>query len=232
MHAKAAAAEAPLVAACDWTQSPADWMAFGVPVMLGSAFPPAEPEETRLGAQHALVRAIDAAIAAMPAPVQAEISQLLDLLIFPPTRRLLVGLREEWARAEQDDIRGFLYRWRESRFQLLRAADANKAGDTDILIVSQADASLMNLFGLQDIAERLSGTFDGIGPDSEFHGKVSGWDSTPGDDWDGVFMRQQIGCQAPCCKSGPVTATTGAARADAEPGVDARLRCYIFRSTR
>ena len=33
------------------------------PVMLGSAFPPAEPEETRLGAQHALVRAIDAAIA-------------------------------------------------------------------------------------------------------------------------------------------------------------------------
>ena len=91
------------------------------PVMLGSAFPPAEPEETRLGAQHALVRAIDAAIAAMPAPVQAEISQLLDLLIFPPTRRLLVGLREEWARAEQDDIRGFLYRWRESRFQLLRA---------------------------------------------------------------------------------------------------------------
>lgn len=39
------------------------------PVMLGSAFPPAEPEETRLGAQHALVRAIDAAIAAMPAPV-------------------------------------------------------------------------------------------------------------------------------------------------------------------
>lgn len=91
------------------------------PVMLGSAFPPAEPEETRLGAQHALVRAIDAAIAAMPTPVQAEISQLLDLLIFPPTRRLLVGLREEWARADQDDIRGFLYRWRESRFQLLRA---------------------------------------------------------------------------------------------------------------
>lgn len=70
------------------------------PVMLGLAFPPAEPEETRLGAQHALVRAIDAAIAAMPTPVQAEISQLLDLLIFPPTRRLLVGLREEWARAE------------------------------------------------------------------------------------------------------------------------------------
>ena len=38
----------------------------------------------------------------------------LDLLIFPPTRRLLVGLRE-WAR-EQDDIRGFLYRWREAAF--------------------------------------------------------------------------------------------------------------------
>lgn len=27
---------------------------------------------------------------------------------------------------------------------------------------------------------RLSGTFDGIGPDSEFHGKVSGWDFTSG----------------------------------------------------
>jgi hypothetical protein len=50
-------------------------------------------------------------------------------------------------------------------------------------------------------------------------GKVSGWDSTPGDVWDGVFMSQQIRCQAPCCKPGAVAATTGAARAGAEPGI-------------
>jgi len=69
----------------------------------------------------ALVRAIDALRLTIERGETFALVGELDLLIFPPTRRLLVGLREEWARAEQDDIRGFLYRWRESRFQLLRA---------------------------------------------------------------------------------------------------------------
>lgn len=91
------------------------------PAMLGPVLPPEDVEDARLAALHALLKAIDQAIAALPVPVQAEVNQLLDLLVFPLTRRWLAGIRGEWTRASEAEITDFLYGWRTSRFQLLRA---------------------------------------------------------------------------------------------------------------
>jgi hypothetical protein len=53
---------------------------------------------------------------------QQQVHQLLDLMTFPPTRRLVAGVQHDWAqRASPDDVNSFLNKWRDSRFSLLRA---------------------------------------------------------------------------------------------------------------
>lgn len=49
-----------------------------------------------------------------------QIHQLFDLLGMPFTRYAVAGLHEDWDKASPADIEGFLLRWRESRFQMLR----------------------------------------------------------------------------------------------------------------
>jgi len=54
--------------------------------------------------------------------VQAEVGQLLALLRFLPTRLALAGIASPLDEAPAADIAAFLDRWRESRFDLLRAS--------------------------------------------------------------------------------------------------------------
>ncbi|HVK54900.1 MAG TPA: hypothetical protein VM532_07710 [Burkholderiales bacterium] len=69
-----------------------------------------------------VLRGLDVAISGFLPGVQKEVRQLLDLLTFPPTRRLVAGVRSSWADAKHEDIEGFLNRWANSRFDLLQVA--------------------------------------------------------------------------------------------------------------
>ncbi len=63
---------------------------------------------------------IDAACSALVAHQQSELRKLLDLLAVGLLRRLLTGVGD-WHEASQQDIEGFLARWRSSRFATLTA---------------------------------------------------------------------------------------------------------------
>lgn len=51
-----------------------------------------------------------------------QIHQLFDLLSMPLTRYTVVRLSSPWESASVEEIQGFLTRWSQSRFQLLRGA--------------------------------------------------------------------------------------------------------------
>jgi hypothetical protein len=65
---------------------------------------------------------VDTAIAGLPPTVQSEVRDLLGLLTFPVTRRIVAGVLKPWLEAAPDDIAAFLERWRTSSFALLRTA--------------------------------------------------------------------------------------------------------------
>lgn len=70
----------------------------------------------------AVVASIDRALAGLPPHLQREVRQLFALLGLAPVRRFLCGVRDPWPRARQEEVAGFLQRWRTSRFALQQQA--------------------------------------------------------------------------------------------------------------
>jgi hypothetical protein len=68
-----------------------------------------------------VVDAFDRAVSGLAPAIRDEIGQLLGLLRFGPSRVAFTGLWAPLPEAPAADIAAFLSRWRESRFDLLRA---------------------------------------------------------------------------------------------------------------
>lgn len=90
-----------------------------VPVVLAGAIPAQGAE--RAAAVREVVEAFDRAVSGLAPAVRAEIDELLGVLRFAPSRYLLTGIGSPLAEAGDARIAQFLSRWRESRFDLLRA---------------------------------------------------------------------------------------------------------------
>lgn len=88
-------------------------------VVLDGALP-TEPA-MRAGAVSEVVDAFDRAISGLAPAVRDEIGQLLGTLRLRPTRWALAGLWDPVEESSAAGIAAFLMRWRESRFDLLRA---------------------------------------------------------------------------------------------------------------
>lgn len=91
-----------------------------VPVLLADALP--TESRARADAIAQTVTAVDIAVAGLPPAAQAELAQLFALLALPPARVALAGVGAPWAQASAADIRGFLDRFRDSSWTLLRSA--------------------------------------------------------------------------------------------------------------
>lgn len=90
------------------------------PVVLAGAIPARGAErDTAIGE---VVEAFDRAVSGLAPAVRAEIDDLLGLLRFAPSRYLLTGIGVPLEEAGEARIARFLSRWRESRFDLVRAA--------------------------------------------------------------------------------------------------------------
>lgn len=90
-----------------------------VPAVLAGTLPAQEPE--RAAAIREVVEAFDRAVSGLSPAVQREIEELLHLLRYAPTRIAFAGLYSSWEDASVEDVSRFLAKWRESRFDLLRA---------------------------------------------------------------------------------------------------------------
>jgi hypothetical protein len=90
-----------------------------VPVLLAGALPAGAARERAI---EDVVRGVDFAIAYFSPAVRGEIRQLFSLLRNPISRALLAGVWGGWAEASDTEVRAFLDRWRQSRFDLLRSA--------------------------------------------------------------------------------------------------------------
>ncbi len=90
------------------------------PVMLAGALPAGGAARQRAEAE--VVEGVDRAISGLAPATQAELRQLFDLLGLGIARVLVAGLWPSWDEAGAEDIAGFLGRWKESRFDLLRSA--------------------------------------------------------------------------------------------------------------
>jgi hypothetical protein len=91
--------------------------AIAAAVLAGSL--PAEPG-ARQAAIDETVAAFDRTVAGLPPAIQAEVAQLLSLLGWGITRRLVAGLAKPWAEASEADVKAFLNNWRQSRFATLQ----------------------------------------------------------------------------------------------------------------
>lgn len=69
-----------------------------------------------------VVDSIDAIMRNLPAPIQAELRDLLDLLGLAPARLLLAGFWSDWHEVPPADVDAALDGWRDSRLALLRSA--------------------------------------------------------------------------------------------------------------
>ena len=74
----------------------------------------------RVVAINEVVEAFDRTVAGLPPAVQKEVEELLSLLTFSVTRRLIAGVPTPWDVATEEDVSNFLNRWRQSRFALLQ----------------------------------------------------------------------------------------------------------------
>lgn len=90
-----------------------------VPAVLAGALPPSGPE--RAVAIRETVESFDRAVSGLSPAVQREIDDLLGLLRYAPTRIAFTGVWSGWEGASEESVAAFLARWRESRFDLLRA---------------------------------------------------------------------------------------------------------------
>lgn len=91
-----------------------------VPVMLAGALP--QESAAREQAIGDVLEGIDRTLEFEPPTVREEIHELLGLLTLGATRALLAGIWGPWESASEAQIYGFLARWRDSRFALLRSA--------------------------------------------------------------------------------------------------------------
>ncbi len=82
---------------------------------------PAAPAQRDAALDAHLLR-LEAAIAAFPAPTQAELSQLLALLSTPPGRMALAGLSPDWAEADVPQLQAALQGMRMSTLALKQQA--------------------------------------------------------------------------------------------------------------
>jgi hypothetical protein len=94
-------------------------MAAIIPVLLEGALPTGADLPT---ARAETLVAVEQAIAGLPPATRDELGELFSLLAFAPTRCLVAGIWSPWSEASTDAIEGFLARWRDSRFALLRSA--------------------------------------------------------------------------------------------------------------
>ena len=90
-----------------------------VPAVLAGALP--TQGEARATAIREVVEAFDRAVSGLSPAIQKEIDALLSLLRYAPTRIALAGVWPSWESASVASVDAFLARWRESRFDLLRA---------------------------------------------------------------------------------------------------------------
>lgn len=79
------------------------------------------PEGERIHAITTIVQGVDIAIQGLPDFLQAEVSQLLTILRFPPTRCLIAGVWKSWDEAPSDVVEDFLEKWHYSSFGMLRS---------------------------------------------------------------------------------------------------------------
>ena len=91
-----------------------------VPAVLAGALPQAPAE--RADALRETKAAVVDAIGALPPAAQHELAQLFALLAFAPARLALARVNEPWTSATPEAIAAFLDRWRDSRWQMQRAA--------------------------------------------------------------------------------------------------------------
>lgn len=90
-----------------------------VPAVLDGTLP--EPGAERDEAVREVVEAFDRAISGLSPAVQKEMDDLFSLLRYAPTRIVFTGVNASWEDASLESVSRFLARWRESRFDLLRA---------------------------------------------------------------------------------------------------------------
>lgn len=89
-----------------------------MPVVLEGAFPTDDSREKVLNDS---LQLLDSLLVGSSNAGQQQVRQLFDLMTFAPTRRLVVGLEQDWAQAAAADINVFLNSWRNSRIGMLRA---------------------------------------------------------------------------------------------------------------
>ena len=91
-----------------------------VPVVLAGALP--GEEGARKAAIAEVVAGFDRAVAGLAVPVQAEIGELFSFLHTAPLRVAFAGLWKPVDESTPAQLRDFLLRWRDSRFDLQRAS--------------------------------------------------------------------------------------------------------------
>lgn len=90
-----------------------------MPAVLDGALPTDASRDKALDESLSL---LDGLLAASSRAGQQQVHQLFDLMTFAPTRRLVVGLENDWPSSSPADIDAFLVSWSQSRFGMLRAA--------------------------------------------------------------------------------------------------------------
>lgn len=93
-----------------------------VTAILSGALPDAPADRARAVA--AATARVNQTILGLPLSAQQEVQDLFGLLAFGPARRLLTGIPDGWARAQEADVAAFLQDWRVHRLSLLRTAYA------------------------------------------------------------------------------------------------------------
>jgi hypothetical protein len=91
-----------------------------VPAVLAGSLP-ADPA-ARAQAVHATTERVHQTILGLPLATQKEVQDLFGLLALAPARRLLAGVKHDWASASVEEVSNFLQDWRVHRVALLRTA--------------------------------------------------------------------------------------------------------------
>jgi hypothetical protein len=91
-----------------------------VPVVLAGSLP-ADPAARAQAVDAALDR-VHQTILGLPLATQKEVQDLFGLLALAPARRLLTGVKHDWASASVEEVSAFLQDWRVHRIKLLRTA--------------------------------------------------------------------------------------------------------------
>ncbi|HEY2627557.1 MAG TPA: hypothetical protein VGI57_00445 [Usitatibacter sp.] len=90
------------------------------PIVLARALPDEAASLDR--ALNAIALSFDRAASSLSPPVQREVTDLFSFLDFPPTRIAFARLWSPVGESTPEELRAFLTRWRESRFELQLAS--------------------------------------------------------------------------------------------------------------